>query len=289
MTTDLQFQPPDPDFTISDAPETMIKVVTPALAAYWLGERNIHNRTASSYRQAGYSSEMIRGEWKFNGDPLRFDVNGVLLDGQHRLQAIARSGVALPYVIVVGLAPEAQETMDLGAKRTIGNILQLQGVGDPNNIAATAQLCWGYTNNTLGRRTTTLRRGTPAQVSAFVDDHGESLHTAVKQARALKRTLPVTISTAAAAYWIIARAAPESAARFWGPLLDGANLTPGSSILALRERLYREAAQQRKAETRQILAAFIKAWNAFVEDRSVKLLMWKDNEAYPRASRPLEG
>jgi hypothetical protein len=273
------------DVTISNEPAVRIITVTPTMAADWLETRNQRNRNISPKRVAGYIAEIQRGDWRFNGDSIRFDVHGNLLDGQHRLAAVAQAGVPLRFVLAVGLPPEAQDTMDLGAKRSIGNILQLRGVPDTNNMAAAAQLCWGYVNNTLSRGDTASRRGTPHQVASFVDEHLETLHAAILQASALKKMLPVRKSTAAAAYWIIAQADPDNAARFWGPLLDGAGLVADSPILLLRNRLTREAGAPRKAETRQILAAYVKAWNAWAEDRVIQLLIWKDNEGFPQARK----
>jgi len=272
------------DRTISPTPDVRIVDVSPEMAAYWLEARNLHNRKTRPSRIDTYAGEMARGEWQFNGDTIRFDINGTLLDGQHRLMALVRARVTLPFVLAVGLPPQSQDTMDQGASRTTGNVLQLRGVTDPNNIAATAQLCWGYVNNTLGRKQGMARRGSLSQVLAFVDEHGESLDTAIRQGRALRKMIPARISTASAAYWIIAQAAPDRASVFWGPLMDGADLTENSPIRVLRNRLIREAMVPRKAETRALLAAYIKGWNAWLEDRTISLLVWKDNEPFPRAT-----
>ncbi|MCK9929457.1 hypothetical protein MXD62_20115 [Frankia sp. Mgl5] len=274
------------DPTISPIPDVRIVNVTPDMAADWLANRNTRNRNLGDRRVAGYIAEMNRGDWRFNGDAIRFDTDGNLLDGQHRLAAIVGSGATQPFVLAVGLPASAQDTMDQGAKRTIGNVLQMHGMADSSNIAAAAQLCWGYVHGTLGNAQSQQRRGTSQQIVTFVDGRAETLDAALKQGRALRKMLPIRISTAAAAYWIIAQAEPEYAALFWGPLLDGAGLTSGSPILVLRNRLTREAGAPRKAETRQILAAYIKAWNAWLEDRPISLLMWRDNEPFPKANRP---
>lgn len=50
-------------------------------------------------------AEMQDGKWKLNGKTICFDRTGRLLNGQHRLSAVVRSGVSLTTVVVRGLDP----------------------------------------------------------------------------------------------------------------------------------------------------------------------------------------
>lgn len=289
MTLTPDIDPTGSDITVSNEPKVDLVLITPEQASLWLAERNNRNRRLAKDRVARYVEEIKSGQWQINGASVAFsrpvgDQLPQLLDGQHRLSAVKDAGVAVTTVLVTGLEPQSQDTMDQGAKRTVGNVLQIHGFSDPNNVAATAQHCWGYVNGTLGHVAKASRRGTPAQIAGFAGQHLETLHTAVRQGHSLRRMVPARVSTSAAAYWIIAQAAPGSAAAFWGPLLDGIGLIDGSPILVLRNRLIREATLTRKAPPLHILAAFIKAYNAWVEDRPISLLAWRDNEPFPRAT-----
>lgn len=73
----------DPVFTI--------ETVTPMKAARWL-KRNIANRRVSPKVVRNYAGDMSRGEWLLNGEAIKFDRDGNLLDGQHRLGAIVHNG-----------------------------------------------------------------------------------------------------------------------------------------------------------------------------------------------------
>ena len=55
---------------------------------------------------------MQNGEWKLNGKSICFDWNGRLLNGQHRLSAVVRSGVPLTTLVVRGLDPALVPTQD---------------------------------------------------------------------------------------------------------------------------------------------------------------------------------
>lgn len=73
---------------------------------------------------------MERNIWKENGAPIIFDDEGVLKDGQHRLEAIYRSGITAHNTIVVTV-PKSQATCyDIGALRSIGDISTLEGHSD---------------------------------------------------------------------------------------------------------------------------------------------------------------
>ena len=50
--------------------------------------------------------EMQDGKWRLNGKTICFDSTGRLLNGQHRLSAVVRSGVTLTTVVVRGLDPD---------------------------------------------------------------------------------------------------------------------------------------------------------------------------------------
>lgn len=71
-----------------------------------------------------YAKDMTNGTWIFCGDCIRFDKNGKLIDGQHRLRAIIKSKTAQKFVVVQGLEPESALVMDIGHKRSVEDYLK---------------------------------------------------------------------------------------------------------------------------------------------------------------------
>jgi hypothetical protein len=72
-------------------PTTIIEIsselveITPAMAREWL-EKNIeNNRGVGAQVVDAYARDMLAGKWYIPGDPIRFDEDGNLIDGQHRL------------------------------------------------------------------------------------------------------------------------------------------------------------------------------------------------------------
>lgn len=92
-------------------------------------EQILIKRNADNYRklknptQKFYADEMREGSWMFNGDTIRFDTEGNLLDGQHRLAAIRESGIPQDYIVVEGLDPKCSKTIDIGFKRSVEDYL----------------------------------------------------------------------------------------------------------------------------------------------------------------------
>ena len=90
-----------------------MEVVTPPLARRILANnpknRKLNNATVENYRR-----EMLRNRWKENGEPIKIAMNGRLMDGQHRLNALCKANMAVPMMIVRGLDESCFDTLDAG-------------------------------------------------------------------------------------------------------------------------------------------------------------------------------
>ena len=61
-----------------------------------------------------YAADMKAGRWQLNGEAIKFDKNGHLLNGQHRLHAVVRADTTIQMLVISGLDPETRTTMDSG-------------------------------------------------------------------------------------------------------------------------------------------------------------------------------
>lgn len=104
-----------------------VEEVTPRIAQDWLENHNPVNRNQRRRKSDQYARDMDADHWLFNADPIRFDVNGDMLDGQHRAIAIVKSGKPQPILVIRGLPRESQKIMDTGIPRTFGDALGLDG------------------------------------------------------------------------------------------------------------------------------------------------------------------
>jgi hypothetical protein len=95
-------------------------LVTPSLASVWLAEVP-HSRRKDHHRIARYTGEIVRDAWRMTGETLRFDWDGFLLNGHHRLYAVAKAGVPVWMLIVRGVDPSTKETQDTGMPKRLAD------------------------------------------------------------------------------------------------------------------------------------------------------------------------
>jgi len=82
------------------------------------------------------AASMRRGEWRVTSQGIGFDLLGRLRDGHHRLCAIIEAAMSIPSVVVLGLAEDAYEVIDVGIKRTVGDSLDIpRPVADVMSLA----------------------------------------------------------------------------------------------------------------------------------------------------------
>lgn len=244
-------------------------LVTPEAARKWLST-NTHNRPTSPMVIARYRADMIAGRWLYAGDPVRFSDDGVLLDGQHRLMALAsveEEDFAIPLLVMWGLAAETQRVMDQGRKRTPGQQLALDGVKDYNIVAAAAKRYIIWHDGLMFRDTKAQGLITTPMIQEWVRNNPEkiALHDEV---RGLFRRLFCAPSMAVTAAFIFSDIDRDAALRFFRELEHGV-FTEGSPLLTLSKRLQRIDREGLRVTDRDMLSFFILAWNAWRAGRSM--------------------
>lgn len=119
--------------------ETRVEFITPEIAIRYLAG-NENNRKVSPGVVKQYCESVKRGEWRLNGESIKFDTDGNLLDGQHRLYAIIKAGIGVRTLVTRGLDREVFVTIDIGKKRTASDCLGMIGIADYRNVASTIRM-----------------------------------------------------------------------------------------------------------------------------------------------------
>ena len=107
----------------------VFETITPALATRYLG-KNSGNRPTKTRAVRSYTNDMETGHWYVTGDTIKFDEEGILRDGQHRLYAIIESGKAQVLLVVRGLSKEAMKGVDKPVARGIVDWFKMIGNSD---------------------------------------------------------------------------------------------------------------------------------------------------------------
>ena len=242
--------------------------VTPEMARKWLNH-NKHNRTVSQMAVKRYRADMIEGRWQYLGDPIRFDVQGNLLDGQHRLFALAAcpDEIAIPFLIIAKLPTESQQAMDQGRRRSPGDQLGLLGIKDANAIAGAVRLFLAHNSGLLFRdNKAAAMEVTTTRVQSWCLEHEDLLSTVMAIPNYRMAHCPPSVSLCAAILFVESMGG-ENAAEFFRLLHVGTG--EGHPINSLDRRLRRIKDNKVKASQRELLALFIQAANAWVENRTV--------------------
>lgn len=106
--------------------KTKVMTITPQIAREWLKENDI-NRNVNKNRVIMYSEDMKSGNWALNGESIKFNRTGKLIDGQHRLMAIIRSGVPIATYVIFDI-PNDISIMDRGKNRSTTDSLIISGL-----------------------------------------------------------------------------------------------------------------------------------------------------------------
>lgn len=248
-----------PDFPLPDETLSVVEI-TPAVARSWL-KRNTHNRVLKKRTLATYTRMMREGLWTFNGDSIRFDRDGVLLDGQTRLQAVIDSGRAQRFVVVTGLEPESQMTMDAGALRSASDNFHIDGYKNRHILSATIIIALRMERNDLGVRN--VRFGTP-EVQAWLTAHPEVIEY-VNTAAATWRHYDITAAPLAYVMWRLAQVDQDEATRFfedWRTSKTTGEGDPLATLIARFRRARNSGVASEKIDQYLAVAFTLIAWNA---------------------------
>lgn len=249
--------------------------VTPAMADEWL-DTNIKNRNLRRRKVNEFTRDMINRNWRNIGDPIRFDTDGRLVDGQHRLTALLEAAeedpdIVIPLLVVRGVAPEDQVVMDTGTRRTAADQLKMQGYTNYAVLANAAKWLIFWERNALDADTVSIKNVTHTEIMAYVQRNPE-IQNLVGEVVRLKTYYDLPIGYVAAAWMICQRINAEDADDFFHRLADGVNLAGGDPILALRNRLRELRTTRTHLQGEVWLSLLIRAWNARREGVTLRKL-----------------
>lgn len=115
--------------------------VTPEMASEWL-KLNSTNRRVEPKRVAFLAQQIIDKNWVVTHQGIAFWDDGTLADGQHRLMAIVKSGVAVNILVSRGLKKPAIHAIDLGRPRSTRDVLNFVGAKVTSQTVSCAKVLY---------------------------------------------------------------------------------------------------------------------------------------------------
>lgn len=255
---------------------TEIMDVTPAQAGEWL-EGNVSNRRLSDRTVNLYARDMVAGRWLMNGEAIQIAVDGTLLNGQHRLEAIKKTGLTIKMLVIFNLPRTAQATMDAGRKRTHVDNLGLDGEGNTKALAA------------IARRVALWNRGDRnfkdivsfGEIREIIAAHPEMRRSAEMGERVHRSFKPLSVSVLGTSHFLLHQVSPEDTPWFFGAIEKGAKLEEGNPVLTLRERIRNDKDNGVRVNDVRAIGYVVRAWNAHREGRSLQRMQHAIGEPIP--------
>jgi hypothetical protein len=241
------------------------------------------NRPLRESKAIRLGRDMTSGKWRANGEPLILDENGKLLDGQGRCRGSVISGKSFETYIIHGIPRRYFPSVDTGQNRLGADTLALSGA--PNYVVASA-VCRLALSCLHGSPTGQNARGaiTNEQIRDFYKRNSERVDKAITDTQFPGCPLPQSIL--AYVYMEAVEIDPTKAQLWAAGIANGENLTAGSPMLLLRNRLIALKGEAHRLSSYEKLALAIKSWNAFVEDKSVGVLKWNRKGTAGRNAEP---
>lgn len=241
-----------------DSPTVEIIDVTPAMAEAWLA-KNPNNRNLRQPVVTSYARDILAGNWMLNGETIKFDTAGRLIDGQHRLSAVIAADTTIEMVVMRGVDADVMDTVDVGAKRTYADALRLQGEDNTTTLAAVVRRAVMWQKGT--RTNTGALRPTAREMNTFITANPQIRTSADVAARYATRTL-LPASVVGLCHWLFSPLDPDDADWFLARVSDGDGLAKDDPIAALRNRIVRMRVGGGRVNETEALALVIYAWNA---------------------------
>ena len=110
------------------------KLITPAKAQELL-QANVKNRRKRTPVILKYANAMSTGRWKEDTfELIKISKTGVILDGQHRLEAVIKANTPIYFHVVEGLDDSIFDVLDTGSIRNASDVFKINGISQDSTL-----------------------------------------------------------------------------------------------------------------------------------------------------------
>ena len=270
---------------IEQPPKGSITMKVDYYCAMALLERNTKNRRLNQLKTKEFMRSLREDNWDHNGETIKVSWEGILIDGQKRLTAVARTRIPMVTEVIFNLDPDSFKTIDIGQSRSASDVLGINGKANTNRLSAAARLLVRYEADP---RMSTYLRPTIAEIEAAVERHPLIEHPPEGIRLSGIHGLPGSVVTF---LWTIAAEYDRKKAEdFFERLVKGLNIVDENDPAdRLRKLSLGMKKRRRHVSADEFAAICIKAWNAFAQGKTISAhaLRWRTEgdapELFPEA------
>lgn len=257
------------------------KLVTPEIATRLLS-LNEKNRKLRDFIVSHYSRQMVDGVWKEDtGEAIKVSKSGRLIDGQHRMAAVVKSGVSLYFHFVENIDDDVFDVLDTGFVRNSADVFDIKEIKNghviPSVIVKYLMIKSGKANT---RKTANPSNSELLAIYNKNQDFWQEIarETLFYYDRINKLIPPSLIG---GFYAAITEIAPLKSKHFMDQLC-GVIGFENSTIGLMISRLVQDKTSIKKIQSGYKVALLIKTWNSYIMGVNLKSLKYQaDNEEFP--------
>jgi hypothetical protein len=268
-----------------------VQRITPVKAAEMLSA-NTANRPLSRSTVRAFAEAMRRGDWLVTHQGIAFDTAGVLVDGQHRLAAVVEADVAVEMAVFTDVEPDTFDVLDTGKKRNAADVLAIEGEKSSTLLAAMVRAVWQYENRPDASWSGGAAAVTNHQIVQTLEAHPKIRDFLAVGERIATETGMIKSAAGAAAYLVeqANRGKKAKLAAWHEGVIDGAGLGKNDPRLVFRRTMFAMARKQagvvqRRRDTREHVALYVKAFNAWAAGETITQLRFTAREPVPAVAK----
>lgn len=234
---------------------------------------NVGNRRCRNKHAGRLAAEITNDRWKLNFSAIIIDSIGHLLDGQHRCEAVIRTGIAVRTLVIIGVSPDVKETHGVICPRDGADTLTQAGEKQATALAAAL----GVVNRYLTSQMHLNFAPTGTELISLLKDHrgvAESLTWGGKTKIINPRLL-------VAFHYLFSQKDRAAADAYLEQLTSGASIGPTDPAYVVREFMLKNSLSVRKVKQQHMAAIMVKGWNALRKGVPMKIARWTPDESFP--------
>lgn len=251
-----------------------IETITPDKASLMLKHSVGNFRKIDRNRVAKYAAEMTAKKWMFNGETIK--LNGeCVIDGQHRLAAIVKSGETIECVVIRNLDKMTGVTIDCGKGRTLSDWVKYRGIKNAVSVTSMARNIVLYNAGRWGSQSVSSGYTKDSEIIEYIEASNELLQAAHHMADPCAPIIPRSFLGALLVIACGGKAPSENAMCKWfcDALHSGSGLNDGEPVLVLRNKMICVEKSRRESLFLQKMVLTL-AWNKTVKGERVKILKY---------------
>lgn len=255
--------PENPELSVT------VETITRDIAGEYLTHIGGPQRPMSTPHLNDLIRKQLRGEFKTNlADAITFNVNGNLQNGRHRLEMVVATGEPIIASVARNSPLEAFFVMDDGKKRSIGDVLFINGEKESQALGEALTIIFYY----LTRQSSSNRPPTKGQLLQILENHS-GIRDSVSFSLSHMRTRHLHRGLVMAFHWLYRQTTESDRGdSVTTRMITGLGFQGDRDpIYALREMFNRYDADSKKELTRyQQMSLFVAAFNYDVSGKGAK-------------------